>query len=378
MTRQGQNIVETPNLRVDFFECDAPSSRLLFTFTEFTHRELGGFGFGRGFALKHGFDLIAFKTNADDWYHNIPSGAFESIEKFLSDRGKNYTFRSAYGSSMGGYAAILFASDIMADAVLALSPQFDISQQWDRRWAGQIEKITTMRVLSPEMVRQACRYFIAYDPTNIDRLHAEKFAAVIPENALTLLKAPHGGHPVGYFLNAGRGLRDLALAILTGAEPPPLAPIVRRGRRRSFHYFLSLARHCLSRKKITWALASIEKAIELSSTDAEARAAAALAAEVHVAAAHIHLARGDLDEALTHGALAAAVAPNHPHIMASLSYFLHRRGLNAQALHYIDAALALEPGLEHFASHRAVIVKALQGREHAARGRSAVEASDAR
>jgi hypothetical protein len=154
MDEAGYNILLLDHVQVDFFPAAIRTGKLVFTFTELSNRELTGLGFAGKFAVANGFDLVAIKSNADDWYQGLPLNTFDLVEQFLNGLPERHTSRAAYGSSMGGYAAILFARDTKADFVLALSPQFDIAQAWDTRWSSHAEKTDRYGFLSRKMSAQ--------------------------------------------------------------------------------------------------------------------------------------------------------------------------------------------------------------------------------
>lgn len=333
MEQTGQNIVSVEHLKIDFFPAAEYTQRLLFTFTEFTNRKLDGTGFGGAFASKNEFDHVAIKTDSDDWYKSFPSEAFEKIEQFLANLHKSYITRATYGSSMGAYAAILFARDLRADVAFALSPQFDIAPSWEERWAARAKEIGSIRTFGERELSPKCDYFVAFDPANPDRLHFEEFAKVIPRERLHAIKVPYGGHPVGYFLNASESLADLARTILAGTRPPNCRNKTRSKRRTYPDYLFNLAGACLKRDKIAWAKSLILDAINQAPLNPEYRIRAAIISE----------AMGDLDDAVSHAAIAVAISPSHPLMVSRLSLILHRKGLNKPALHFANAALAILP-----------------------------------
>jgi tetratricopeptide (TPR) repeat protein len=349
MSEPDHTIFSSDHYRIDFFRANVATRRLMISFSELGDHDLEGLGFAGKFALKSNFDVIVIKSASDDWYHGLPPQVFDLVEQFLSGLPERHSWRAAYGSSMGGYAGILFANDIKADVVLALSPQFDITRDWDMRWAGQGAKIGTMRVMDRARVRPECAYVIAYDPVSVDRLHFDRYSEVIPAGMLRPIRVPYAGHPVSFLLGAVGGLKGMATAVLTGETTPAVYRF--RDRRESFpEYFDNLAQHCWRRGKLKWARAIMAKAIALDT----------LNSEFHIRAAQIADASGDLDGAVSHAAIAVAIEPDHPYMTELLSRFLHLRGLNAAALHYIDAAIALEPGETYFVERRAAIVERMQ------------------
>jgi len=345
----GRSILSLNDFRVDYYQAQAPSGRLLFTFTEFSNRMLDGLGFAGKFAVENGFDLIAIKSSLDDWYQSLPPDTFDLIGNFLADLPERHSLRATYGSSMGGYAAILFASKVSANVAFALSPQFDIGQSWDQRWAKWARIHGPIQTLTREAVRPDCRYVLAYDPMDLDRLHIERFAEVISHDMLHTVKFPCAGHPVGYFLSFMKILKEFSLAVLSGYEIPLFRDTIRARKKAYSDYYFNLSRHCLKRRKLRWANCAISKAISLAPLNSEYRICAAQIAE----------GNGDLVGAISHAAFAVATAPWHPHMAATLSRLLQRMGLYGQALHYLDAASSLAPGAA-FATQRAALERAMQ------------------
>lgn len=78
-----------------------------------------------------GSSAIHILSKADDWYQtrDIPA-ALATCRRCL--RGRVITV----GASMGGFAAIAFASDLRAKLVIAGSPQIVLNSDLDGRWAG--------------------------------------------------------------------------------------------------------------------------------------------------------------------------------------------------------------------------------------------------
>jgi hypothetical protein len=123
----------------------------------------------------------------------------------------------AYGSSMGGYAAVRFADAIGATHVLALSPQYSIDPRRvgaDRRWWWDQRRIAFV----PEhngTITCAAEVIVAYDPTlKLDRLHAELIRRDIRAR---FLKLDYAGHPVTTVLGELQLLQKMAVAFASGS-----------------------------------------------------------------------------------------------------------------------------------------------------------------
>jgi hypothetical protein len=77
-----------------------------------------------------------------------------------------------------------------------------------------------------------------------------------------------------------------------------------------------------------------------------------LGAEFNIRAAQIAEAYGNFKYALSCAALAASIAPKHPHILATLSRLLFLNSQKIQALHYTDVALSIAPESRLFTEQR--------------------------
>ena len=345
------NIFSSDNFRVDYFAAANPSGALLFTFTQFSNRQLNGFGFAGHFAVNNGFDLISIKSNIDDWYKTFPLNAFDRIDDYLSRQSVRHCHRATYGSSMGGYAAIRFARNVNANIVFAISPQFDIAQSWDRRWGAAAKATGLLHTMSDADICDTCKYVLAYDPFDLDRLHVEKFAEIIPHYSLERIELPYAGHPVVFMLRDFGVLSKISLSVLLGGGEKAFRltrDIRKDGREKSGLYHYNMALHCLKRKKMKWSERAIGRALKISPLDPQFRLLAAKIAETN----------NDLDEAILNAALAMSLAPKLPYMVVVLSRLLDRKGLRKLALHHIDNALALDATCDLLVKHRAALIGA--------------------
>ena len=336
--------------RIDFHRSADSGDRLAFTFTEFGGKTDAGPGYGGRFLLDNGFDVIAVKSGADTWYQDLPDAAFEQIEHAIARSGTRYAWRAGYGSSMGAYAAIAFSRPLLLDAVAAVSPQVDITQPWDTRWAAAARRIGAMRALDASSWRPGCRYVVMFDPWDLDAKHYAVLEAAFPPGCLLPVRVRFAGHPAGFHLSEIGRLKPIALAALTGASLAEPCRDLHRLRSRSATALFHLAGRCLATRKLGWADQAITAALRLRPLDAELNIRAALVAETT-----------DLGRAIGKAATAVALNPRHPVMAFTLSRLLLRQGLCGPALHQIEAAIGLDPGQSLFRDHRDAIARALAG-----------------
>lgn len=86
----------------------------------------------------------------------------------------------AFGNSMGGTAAMIFADAYPVDAVLAIAPQFSIQPDLmpdEKRWTHYADQITNWRFPSaPNLVGNRAEVVILHGSIGREMSHASKFA----------------------------------------------------------------------------------------------------------------------------------------------------------------------------------------------------------
>ncbi|ROH87077.1 hypothetical protein ED236_05200 [Pseudomethylobacillus aquaticus] len=275
---------------------------LVFTFANLDQAQSGGLGYGGKFLLEQGYDIITFKTsrNKNNWFQGVSAAAFEKIEQAIKDSGRKYQTRIGYGSSMGGFGALAFSRILKMDIVAAISPQIDISQDWDTRWGIYAKKIKFNYFINAEAIAEDCRYYIIADPYDMDFLHASRFAAMSPYGNVELIKLPYSGHPSGHFLYETGQLKSLMMSVFAG-KPYDVSG-TRKLRRSSTAYLSTLGDVCLAKHKPSWAIRLYTMAIAL-------RPDSLPSARLEKRIAEIYYARKDMQNALTHGLKAIDMQP---------------------------------------------------------------------
>ncbi len=335
-------LFESNTLQVDHFHVEGPGCRgVAFTFTGWGHRNLSGYGYGSHFLIKEGFDVVAFKLIVEDWYQSVPESLLEQINRHVA--GFHYHRRLAYGSSMGGYAAIQFARVLDCDTVLAFSPQFRIDQAFDTDYAVYVPQIKFRYFISPATVRPDTQYFLAYDRRMVDRLHVQRIMACIPPAQVRACAIPWAGHPVDTFLQSLGLLKQLVRRVFVHGDWGDFDFRASRAHSAVFLGNLSLA--LARRNRNQAALDVIERGLLLApdaprfhchriallerlGRHADMRTAAedALARlpqapELHVVRSRIRSADGQLQDALRALVLALRLDADHPEALALLAEY---------------------------------------------------------
>ena len=317
--------------------CD--SSYCVVTFDSFTDRRtLDREGFGEAFFASRGVNAIHILSRDNDWY------LLPDIEPALAAAAKAarpFDRVSAYGSSMGAYAAIRLGRLAGATTAIALSPQFSLDPRlvpFEDRWDPDARR------LDYEIERRlALKGFVAsadifYDPTDRDARHVELYRDRLEVRDVRL---PECGHPVTGFL-AEVGL--LQPAVLEAAQGTLDRTAFEREalamRGRSPQYYATLAhRPGTPQKKLELA----RQAYELFPNDVGYIAWYAQALS----------AAGRNDEATAKFDEAMAIEPDHLTVLTRLCEFLASSRRLPAARAVADWLSRLHPGAAPIEAFRA-------------------------
>lgn len=214
-------------------------SRVCFvTFGSYTNDyDLDRQGFAEDFLLGEGIDAVHVVNRDNRWYQYPEMDvALAKVARVAADYVRVFT----YGSSMGGYAALRFATRIGADTAIAISPQYSLDPAvvpFEDRWQADLAAITFRE--GPFV--PAARQVIFYDPRlATDDAHVRLFAA---ESRVERIGIPFAGHPVGPMLTETGVLKQAIRGLVAGdLDAVAVQRAVRERRRRSPHHYFMLAR----------------------------------------------------------------------------------------------------------------------------------------
>ena len=174
------------------------------------------FSLTRAFPVKRLF----VRDLAQAWYHHGVRGHGSSIEELAESLARLIAPHDVRrlvvtGTSMGGYAAILFGSLLGADVAIAFAPQTVLAREaldaiGDHRWDRDLERVAArgglderwvdLRAVLPGIRRGSTRYEVLYDPLlALDREHCERLTGL---PGVTLRPREGGGHSIA------RDMRD--------------------------------------------------------------------------------------------------------------------------------------------------------------------------
>ncbi|MBV8105451.1 MAG: hypothetical protein JO223_12680 [Hyphomicrobiales bacterium] len=300
------------------------------TFDSFTDRRtLDREGFGEAFFALREVNAIHVLSRDNDWYL-LPD--IELALDAVAKAAEPFDRVSAYGSSMGAYAAIRLGGLAGASTAIALSPQFSIDPRlvpFENRWDPDARR------LDYEIERRlALRGFVSsadvfYDPADRDARHVDLYREHLEVRDVRL---PDCGHPVTGFL-AEVGL--LQQAVMEAAQGTldragfEREALEMRGRAPQYYATLAL-RPGPPQKKLELA----RRAYELFADDAGyvARYAQALATA------------GRDDEAMAKFDEAMGIEADHLTVLTRLCDFLASRRRLPAARAVADWLSRLHPG----------------------------------
>lgn len=233
--------------------------RLVVTFDSYAHDlRPDRPGFGEHFLAAHRVDAVHVIPRANDWYQHPDMPA---VAQLVSEIATDYPRVLAYGSSMGGYAAIRFGRAVGASVAFALSPQFSIDPavvSFEVRWARDSELLdfALERRWDQAFVEKS---YIVFDPHTPDRRHVELF---VGRSEITAIEILGSGHPCTGFLAEVGLLQQAVLAVLDEAlDVDRLKREGRALRKQSAQFYLALS---MRARPLSWQAALAHRAVQIA------------------------------------------------------------------------------------------------------------------
>lgn len=354
---------ESACLRANSLDADVDDGCLVISFAPWSGRPgLDGLGWAEALCESQRWPALHVMSAQDDWYQS--EGAQEVVDR-AARIARGYSRVVTYGSSMGGYAALNFATELGARIALAIAPQFSIDRAkvgFETRWSAEAGRTAFVRdriaAISPQV-----RPVLVYDPWFApDARHVELIARHCEPVRVPLPLMGHdgaGARILKPMLAAARAddwrrMRDQALASyrqIRKGMPGYYLQLVERARGLSADARLALLRRAhaidaghigvaLKRSSLLLAQARPEEALRVQEE------ALRLAAPAFVPLLHSHRAQALAALARDEDALAAArqareLSPQHPYFAHQLAQLLGRAGQAAEALSHQRVAVAL-------------------------------------
>lgn len=206
------------------YSANKNSASLIIAFAGRTHYR-GEFknkskGWGEDFFNKYNLSFVSIACKNDNWYQSLlDEQNFQKIQKAIFEKLPKTTKTITYGTSMGAYAAIKFASRLNATHVLSLSPPSKIKDHpiWCEDLKDEIEPISQTDTAGVESV------YIAYDPMlkdskfdrTLDAIYVKEICKAIEnEGSIHLLPFKHFAHPTSTVLAEVGLLKSMLFEII--------------------------------------------------------------------------------------------------------------------------------------------------------------------
>ncbi len=302
--------------------------RLVMTFTWYGYLDFDTPGFAVNWLLTQGFDVIAFKCIDSSWFQRLDPTVLAAVRQI----GQAYDEVVLYGSSMGGFAAIAFAQALGATRSVALSPQFDITQDFDRRWATEAARIEWRYRIAPETAARVPTHIVYDDRMPEERAQVDRLRAALPGATTFVMTLPYAGHPVTTYLQQSQELGPLFLK-LSGADDAVDWPLHWSAQRKSRMFFSRLGYHASHDNRPRLAELCYRRAIALGYDSPRLR---------HQFAALL-LKQGRADEAVPHARAAVDLAPDQMGHLDLLARALFKSGALDETEALLTRAIALSP-----------------------------------
>lgn len=324
-------LLETDEVRIRY--CPSNSNDLLvITFANFRQRQSKALpGFGEALLRAEGISALHVSCDSNNWYQYRELLHLGDLIASLRDR---YRSVVTYGSSMGAYAAILFSGQVRADRVIAASPQYSIDpakvpfdNTWD--WAAKDVVFINDRITS----NTAGKIIVIYDDKHVDGQHADRIAADILIQRITV---PHAGHPVLHDLQQSGVLKTFITDLIkNGYDEERVRRVLRHRRRQSAGHLCGLARCGKSTER---RLHLLERAQELDPKRIE----------VYAMRGHIHKNLGNLAAAAQAFHEALVANSNHHWSKNWLAETLSDMGQHEAATAFAADAVTASPSTAEF------------------------------
>ncbi|WP_156395781.1 hypothetical protein [Bosea sp. Leaf344] len=200
--------------------------------------------FGEEFFDRHSISVVHVLSRRNRWYHEADwRKAITAVKSAAS----GYQRVITYGSSMGGYGALRFASAIGAQLALALAPQYSVDPRkapFETRWP-RARRVRWLSELSGPLSADVPAIIVYDSAMQLERQHVDLIAGEMPIQRVAL---PNSGHHIGAYLAECGLLGAFALGAVNGElDLASLRQEARQRRRRSPHRLMAISQKAFKR-----------------------------------------------------------------------------------------------------------------------------------
>lgn len=196
-----------------------------------------------------GKSCIGFITKSANWFpQNDMMSAARAIEPYL----REFSTRTLYGFSQGGYASIKYSKLLRADHVLAFSPQYSIDPatiedgRFSKHYKNELHK--GMEISGDDVSGNIWIFVDPYDKR--DKLHCDLILHKIPQGII--IPVNRAGHASVRAVASTAGFSRLVAASHVKSAKEGFQ-IVKEEKKKSIHYLANLGMVATRRKHLCWA-----------------------------------------------------------------------------------------------------------------------------
>ncbi len=233
-------IYSSSNMEVYFISFD--ESKAIFVSWAFRN-PIPMITFGEEFFVKYRLNAILVTSKGLHWYQ-YPD--LEEALKAIRNVTQDFDRVISYGTSMGAYAAVRYSADILADIVIAFSPQYSVDRSivpFEKRWHDDASFIEAEFgfLWEDKKISDSAKIGIFYDSLDSDRGHANLYRA--GRDNIELVDIMCSGHRTIRVFSETRQLTQLLLGSADGSVDFKEARRgVRQKRRESGTYLRQMSR----------------------------------------------------------------------------------------------------------------------------------------
>ena len=223
--------------------------------------------FGEVFLRSKAIDAYHLTNKVVDWFqHDSFFDALAAIREDLPEGRPVVT----YGSSMGGYGALLASKRLDAARALAVVPQFSIDRNavpWERRWKEHADYIGDFVHDIEAEISETADIFSLHDPRNTDQFQMDMYE---PRSNWTRFRLPFAGHTPLVLLQQAGLLSPFVASIISGQiDPISWQCKMLKARRETRSFWRVFAAHAVRRRRIDLANHAMLRLKELGGTEPE-------------------------------------------------------------------------------------------------------------
>lgn len=247
---RAETLADAAGYRITFHPAQNESSVLLITFGTMLSG-LQSEGFGTNFAKKMAYDHIYVAQASDSWYQQL------SREEFVAAVGRTvegYERVVAYGSSLGGYAALYFGSTVRAQIVAGAPINWAHPLMEADEWRHVTFTHDDFSLLAPPALAPV----VLYDPMRTsDRLFIETLITPAMDTR-RFVHLPFTGHAVFVALRV-HGLLNEFLVEIIERDTVINIDLKKEG---SYIYHVNYGEYLLANKDVAGAELNFQRSLE--------------------------------------------------------------------------------------------------------------------